>query len=390
MKIFHIEFAKVGLGASGGETGMIEIIKYLKSKKIENVLLTTDNGKETYQKLGLLEDEYLKYICINSYAVEKRVHAFISYVLRVFQAANIVKTIYPANEDAFICHSDFFPNSIPMYLLARKNENTKLIYFFHLLCPDLFKGYKGHFTNKFYFPTANVVHYKLNQWLFKCLARKRGVLVTVNDYYRNILEKKYPYNKIYVMKSVGGVKVEPGSLKKEYDLVWMGRFHEQKGLFEMLDIVRLIKQKDKGIKVVVVGDSSEKFKNRFLDILSKLGLQENVNCAGFVPNDEKNDILKKSKVFLMTSLYESFGSVNLEAMTCGVPVIAYNLPVFDIFKKGMIRVPILDNARFAEETLHLLRDDTYYSRISQDALSTASNYSSEKTGEEIYNLIVYK
>ena len=71
MKVFHVEFAKTGYSLSGGEKCMIEIIKYFKSKKLKNIVLTTDNGKETYQRLGLIEDEFLTYITIESSPTEK-------------------------------------------------------------------------------------------------------------------------------------------------------------------------------------------------------------------------------------------------------------------------------------------------------------------------------
>lgn len=51
-----------------------------------------------------------------------------------------------ADDDIVFCHSDFFPNTIPTYLLSRKNPAARMLYFFHMLAPNLLKGYEGEYT----------------------------------------------------------------------------------------------------------------------------------------------------------------------------------------------------------------------------------------------------
>lgn len=175
MKIFHVEFAKTGLGVSGGETCMIELIKYLKKKKLKNILLTTDNGRLTYEKLGLREDKYFEYKTVDSYAFEKKHSIFLSYLKRTLDAIKLVGEIEVEDGDVLFCHSDFFTNSIPFYLLSKKNKKTKLFYWFHMLAPDIFKGYKGHFKGGFYLPNIFLIHYKLNQFFYRLLTEKKGL-----------------------------------------------------------------------------------------------------------------------------------------------------------------------------------------------------------------------
>ena len=190
MKVFHVEFAKTGSGLSGGEKCMVEIIRYFSGKGIENVVLTTDNGKELYQSLGLRESDTIKYITIESAWTEKKFHIFISYVIRVFLFLKIKKQIASlinSKEDILMCHSEFFPNTIPSYFLQTHFQRHGF-FWFHMLAPDVFKGYKGHFTNKFHFPNPSLIHYKLNQVLFNFISRK-GMVITVNPYYNNLFRK---------------------------------------------------------------------------------------------------------------------------------------------------------------------------------------------------------
>lgn len=54
----------------------------------------------------------------------------------------------------------------------------------------------------------------------------------------------------------------------------------------------------------------------------ELGIADRVHFRGFVPEREKFQVLANSDVFALASLHEGFGLVYLEAMYCGLPVVA--------------------------------------------------------------------
>ncbi len=397
MKVYHIEFAKTGGGLSGGEKCMLEVIKYLKTKKVKNVLLTTDNGRETYEKLGLIEDEYLRYVTIKSKYTEAKYHMFISYIIRIFLFLKIKNQIVEEidNKDILMCHSDFFPNTIPAKILS-KYFKKKTYYWFHMVCPDIFRGFTGQYINRFKFPSLRLIHYKLNQLLFGFLS-KNSKIITVNPYYSRMFKNKKVYvlkkfggEDVYILKKYSGYKPIKSSLerrKKVYDLSFIGRFHPQKGLFEIPKILNLIKEKKPNVKMVLIGGGDDKIKKRFLEMINSGGLSDSIDYVGFISTDKKFDYLRNSKVFIFPSYYESFGQVALEAMANGLPVVAYDLPVFCVFKRGMVKVPILDNEKFANEVLKLLEDKDYYTKRRSEALKFAGTFSWQKTGEEVYKLI---
>ena len=72
---------------------------------------------------------------------------------------------------------------------------------------------------------------------------------------------------------------------------------------------------------------------------------------------------------------EGFGIAVCEAMACGLPVVAYNLPVFkEVFPEGLVSVKIGDYHSFSEAILELLTDKEKYDKLKSEAVKIALKY----------------
>lgn len=111
---------------------------------------------------------------------------------------------------------------------------------------------------------------------------------------------------------------------KEYDVVWVGRYHRQKGIEDLLTTLRFLADQVKGFRAVLVG----KLENDLKPAIDKLGLGAHVHFSGLVSEYEKFRLFKASRMFLMSSTYESWGIVIGEALACGIPVVAYELAAY--------------------------------------------------------------
>jgi len=68
----------------------------------------------------------------------------------------------------------------------------------------------------------------------------------------------------------------------------------------------------------------------------------------------------------------------MEALACGVPVIAYDLPVYKRIYKGiLIVVPIGDKNTFAKKIVELLKDERKRIELSEKAKKFVRKYSWE-------------
>lgn len=107
--------------------------------------------------------------------------------------------------------------------------------------------------------------------------------------------------------------------KKETVFLWAGRMEYRKGLeflFDVLDILPI----EKDWKVVLCGDGS--LKEHYSEINEKKPYKNRVVFTGKVAYEEMKSLYSAADVFVFPSLRETTGTVIIEAMAHGLPVIA--------------------------------------------------------------------
>ena len=152
-------------------------------------------------------------------------------------------------------------------------------------------------------------------------------LVLVSDSLRNFYKKMMKDNNnkckcVYIPNMLNYIPDKVSDLK-ENNFVSVGRFSKEKGFVDLIEVIHRFKEKypDTKFHLDLVGDGSEK--NKIIDKIYSYGLIENIKVHGFLDREGINKILEKSSIYLMTSYTESFGIVLIEAMSYGVPCIAF-------------------------------------------------------------------
>jgi glycosyltransferase involved in cell wall biosynthesis len=137
--------------------------------------------------------------------------------------------------------------------------------------------------------------------------------------------------------------------KKQFDVIWIGRMHRQKGIEDLLATLAFLGRKVPDFRAVLVGQLEAALRPR----IEGLGLKDQVTFAGLVRDDtEKFRLFKSTRVFLMPSNYESWGIVVGEALVSGVPVVAYDIDAYrPIFGDLVHYVPPFKLEAFQEATL---------------------------------------
>jgi glycosyltransferase involved in cell wall biosynthesis len=189
----------------------------------------------------------------------------------------------------------------------------------------------------------------------------------------------------------GGVDTKTPALiqepkKKKFDAVFIGRFHPQKGVLELIDIWKYVCDKKKDAKLAMIGVGE--FENEVKERIQKYGLEDKVILFGFRDGVEKIKIFKDSKIVVHPAIYDSGGMAACEAMACGLPGVSFDLPALrTYYPKGMLKTPCYDVKRFAEEILKLLDDGELYGKTAKDALSWAQEWDWDKRAEELLRIV---
>lgn len=112
------------------------------------------------------------------------------------------------------------------------------------------------------------------------------------------------------------------SLNKECVFLMAGRMIYRKGLEFLFDALMRIPQETRyQVRVVGDGPELEHLRKRCKD---DLNLSEHVHCMGPIPYMEMEKEYACADVFIMPSIRETTGTVLLEAMSKGIPVITIN------------------------------------------------------------------
>lgn len=101
-------------------------------------------------------------------------------------------------------------------------------------------------------------------------------------------------------------------------LVHVSNFRPVKRATEVVDVFHRLQQKGHGIKLLLVGDGPDRTSAEHR--ARELGVYDDVRFLG--KQEPVEEILSIADVFMMPSGSETFGLAALEAMACGVPVIA--------------------------------------------------------------------
>jgi glycosyltransferase involved in cell wall biosynthesis len=160
--------------------------------------------------------------------------------------------------------------------------------------------------------------------------------------------------------------------RKRY-VTTVGRLVRRKDYPTLVRSIKLLDRDD--VELLMIGDGPEQ--DNLHQLAAELGIANRVRFLGFVSNEVKYQILSVSDLFVLASLHEGFGVVYLEAMFCGLPVIAANrggqLDILQDSVTGALVTPG-DERQISDAMRDLLDDSNRRAQIGQNNAKRAANY----------------
>jgi glycosyltransferase involved in cell wall biosynthesis len=250
----------------------------------------------------------------------------------------------------------------------------------YLFVPNPLFGYANAFTRRLHLPPdpKNALYYAYQRaYVLPLVLEADGVLITNDSDAVEFTTHGYEARRLHAV--YGGINFdqvpsgEPESFDR--DAIFVGRLHPMKGLAELLNVWRLVVDRKPSAKLAIVGVGDASYERDLRRLAESLGIQPSLEWLGYVEGPEKFKLLARSRVFLHTSIYDNSGMAAAEALACGTPAVAFDLPPLRIaYPSGVLKARIGDNGDFAAKTLSLINDDAERAALSVAARETASNW----------------
>lgn len=236
----------------------------------------------------------------------------------------LLNRIFLNKYDIIICREYY---QIMSYLISQRHPNVSL--------------YSGPYWNMFMLKFTSLIY----DWLFtKGINRNMRAIFVKSDLAKLYLEKKGYTN---VLNVGVGLDMEKFEDKSEIEsstqvivdymtnfpcILFVGTICDNKNFPLLLDTYKLILEKRKDVKFVIIGKPKQSWFRKLLgktnesymtDVLRKypISVIQNIMFVREINNSQLKYIYPLAKAFLLPSKHEIFGMVLLEAMYLGAPVV---------------------------------------------------------------------
>lgn len=202
---------------------------------------------------------------------------------------------------------------------------------------------------------------------------------------KEYITKKYSLYKkpIYVINTP--IDTQKFIIKKNIPsnrkILYIGRLSKEKNVNHIIEACSGISN----CELVIVGDGNEK------ENLVKLSNSVNIKFLGLISNYKLPEIINNSRVLVLPSSFEGTPKVLLEAMSCGIPVIASKIPGIEeiiVHNETGLLFTLGDIVGLRKCINRILSDQNLYDKLSLGGRKLIeTKYSIDKTVDKEYNIL---
>lgn len=271
-------------------------------------------------------------------------------------------------------------------ILEKLNEiNADIVNFNYRWAPSYTKDLRKY-TKKKIFTYHNVwgegigiynILSNINDSLFGRTLKTFDHIIAVSGYIRDDLIKRgISPDKITVACPCLEQYPKLSGVEEDY-ILSLGRLVRTKGLDYLIEAMQYV-----DTKLILCGMGPDA--NRLKRKIKKLGISDKIEMRGWVSEEEKNFLMSRCKIFVMPSLYESYGLTALESMAHGRPIVCTNvngLP--DTVKDGGICVDSKNVGALADAINFMLFNKDKRQEFGRNARTAAEKQNVKNTVDTI-------
>ena len=235
--------------------------------------------------------------------------------------------------------------------------------------------------SQFFLPlffNRNLSFFKLRNAVFKCIS----ALTCLSEMDKYLWQKTGVERTFNIHNPLSFLEEKlSNGISTSHEVTFMMRMAPEKGLWIIPEVLRLVLDQEPEAKFNLCGffpnvNDCEQFKKK----LKKLDLEQAVLKFGYDKNPKVT--LSNSRVFVCISPVEGSPMSIAEARMFGVPTVMFALSYIELSQHGCVSVAHGDVHSMADEIVKLLKDKSYWNRISKDCRVGLSAWSSRTIIQE--------
>lgn len=285
-----------------------------------------------------------------------------------------------------VSSSDFLPDSYPAEVLKRRYPHVFWVAAFYLFAPPFSEWLTGQPGPGFAF----TAYRPAQQWTLRRILRWADLILTTGEEDRERMVKlgRKPES-VFAVR--GGVDFNvlasvPEPTTKQYDAVFIGRLHPQKGVRELLKIWQHVVATKPGSRLAIIGAGP--LETELKAQCRALRMETAIDFLGFMDGPEKFRIIKSSRVVVHPAIYDSGGMAPSEALACALPGVAFDISALrTYYPRGFLKATPGDRLGFADCLARLLTDPVLYDRMSEEARAEGKRWDWDLRSEELMQAI---
>jgi glycosyltransferase involved in cell wall biosynthesis len=167
----------------------------------------------------------------------------------------------------------------------------------------------------------------------KAVLRWCDAVIVLSANWKNFFHDILPQANFFVVENGINLKeIRPVSSPVDWDLIYLGEVGWRKGIYDLIDAMSILEQKNIHCSAVIVGPGEIE---RAQDYAAEKGIASQVTFAGPQYGVDKFQYLQRASIFVLPSFAEGFPMAILEAMAAGLPIVSTHVGgIPDMIRQG--------------------------------------------------------
>ena len=214
-------------------------------------------------------------------------------------------------------------------------------------------------------------------------------IVVINKYQEKMYNEWFKNSNVKIVRIENSIEnINVKSKLNNNAIIAVGRFDPIKDFTSLIEVMHLLVKNNPTLKLYLLGSGEEQ--ELLKGKIKEYNLENNVIMPGFVNTEEVYKYMAKSDLYVMSSFRESFALVLVEAYSCGLPVISFDILTGprEIVKNNKTGYLIKNREvkDMANKINELLNDKKKLKEFSKNAIEESKKYTIDNIVKKWENL----